>query len=682
MGEMDPHRQFRFALMLTALVVLPGCGGGGGGGDGDGSDGGGGMPSAGPPTVILSSLSACGGEAVDRWTFETLRGRDITFQVDTLDSANTGDMCMRGRCGAVDIGGDDEVPCTAVGAGFACPLTRINTRRAGACTVDVTTCSSSCVNPTEVGYELTVDSSDGGPELTQVNDDVEAGVLSKICFDGASDSALCTSDAQCDPGTCMAVPLGPRPGTGDPLEGVDVPSGATGSCSVSVTMTSEITYASLKYKIDYGETDGGFPGVGSQVSCERNAGGSAVFNDFDASKVLLFRQLSGNGVTGPQRLSSCTFMHSLDVLTPAAFSIAVTDALDPDGNAITPELEVGVNCSATSSTTMLSPTSTTMPLAATTTTTTPEPTVSTTMGSGGTIPTSTTTSTTLIDVACGDFVTEWGSLGNTDGRFNHPVALAVNEGADRVYVVDRNNSRIQQFNGSGDFVSTWGSAGSTNGRFSGPSDIAIDGAGNVYVADTKNHRVQKFDASGDFLLAWGSSGDGNGEFNLPVGVAVSDGEVYVVDGGNDRVQVFDTTGNYLRQFGEPGTSAGRFNEPRGIDAIGGGNVFVADAGRDRVLVFSPIGSLVMELGASGKGPGQFSAPHDVATRGDGDIFVVDTGGSRIQQFRSDGLFVAEWNGTSSGQTSLNMPQGADVRGNADIFVADTRNHRIRVFRCH
>ena len=89
------------------------------------------------------------------------------------------------------------------------------------------------------------------------------------------------------------------------------------------------------------------------------------------------------------------------------------------------------------------------------------------------------------------------------------------------------------------FLVKWGSRGDGDGHFERPSGIAVDGAGNVYVADRDNHRVQVFDGESRFLAKWGTEGSGDSQFIDPLGIAVDGaGNIYVADTDNNRVQVF------------------------------------------------------------------------------------------------------------------------------------------------
>jgi len=109
-----------------------------------------------------------------------------------------------------------------------------------------------------------------------------------------------------------------------------------------------------------------------------------------------------------------------------------------------------------------------------------------------------------------------------------------------------------------------------DGQFDSPIDVAVDDGASidqastiVYVADRDNHRVQVFDGTGAFLAKWGSPGSGKGQFNgapsgamaiatLPTNLSgvchllvalptVNDApchEVFVADAGNFRIQAF------------------------------------------------------------------------------------------------------------------------------------------------
>jgi tripartite motif-containing protein 71 len=83
---------------------------------------------------------------------------------------------------------------------------------------------------------------------------------------------------------------------------------------------------------------------------------------------------------------------------------------------------------------------------------------------------------------------------------------------DKLYIVDRDNNRIQVFDKNGTFLFKWGEEGEGDGQFTLPYGLDVDKEGNVWVADRGNNRIQKFDAEGNFLLAFGSEGSEEGQF--------------------------------------------------------------------------------------------------------------------------------------------------------------------------
>src|SRR6201995_999074 len=175
-----------------------------------------------------------------------------------------------------------------------------------------------------------------------------------------------------------------------------------------------------------------------------------------------------------------------------------------------------------------------------------------------------------------------GLSGNGPGQFDNPDGIAVNEATGNVYVVDKNNNRVEifnasgtklegEFNGSGLLPNEGKAAGSggqpeevETGQFDEPEGIAVDNScalrhlsepkckeedpsnGDVYVVDTNGHTatkaapavIDKFDPSGKYIGQITRNFDGKEEigknefgeegFRQLYGVAVDrSGEVWV-----------------------------------------------------------------------------------------------------------------------------------------------------------
>jgi len=124
--------------------------------------------------------------------------------------------------------------------------------------------------------------------------------------------------------------------------------------------------------------------------------------------------------------------------------------------------------------------------------------------------------------ADGTLVASWGEPGYAPGQFRVPHAVWVDK-RDHVWIVDRENCRIQIFNNHGELLNQWTG-------LHRPNDIYIDGEGVVYVAES-GQRVSIFNFDGGLLARWGCEGQGvdkDSLFLVPHAIAVdSHGDVYV-----------------------------------------------------------------------------------------------------------------------------------------------------------
>ena len=141
----------------------------------------------------------------------------------------------------------------------------------------------------------------------------------------------------------------------------------------------------------------------------------------------------------------------------------------------------------------------------------------------------------------GTLLFSWGEPGNALGQFRLPHSIWVDK-QERVWVVDRENNRIQIFNAQGEFLSQWTD-------LSRPTDIFIDDEGTVYVSELCL-RMSIFTNDGRLLARWGGGGKNKETalFIAPHTIAVdSRGDLYVgevsmgefgIDRGSRTVQKF------------------------------------------------------------------------------------------------------------------------------------------------
>ncbi len=268
----------------------------------------------------------------------------------------------------------------------------------------------------------------------------------------------------------------------------------------------------------------------------------------------------------------------------------------------------------------------------------------------------------------------FGALGAGDGQFNRPADVAVGPNGE-VWVVDKNNNRVEKFGADGKFQLKFGTGGSGNGQLSAPTALAVDTQANLWVADSGNRRVQKFSASGEYLAKFGSQGTGNGQFSSygPRGIALdAQGNIWVSD-YSTRIQKFAPSGEFLKAVG-----AGQLGESAALD-VGGGKVWVGDWANNRISVFSEAGEFLFKVGSAGSGNGQFTHPDAVEVDAKGNVWVGDEGNSRVQQFSQAGEYVAQFGsaGSGKGQFKFAWPFGITSDDKGSLWIADANNHRVQ-----
>ena len=97
---------------------------------------------------------------------------------------------------------------------------------------------------------------------------------------------------------------------------------------------------------------------------------------------------------------------------------------------------------------------------------------------------------------------DYRTIAQAAGPFNLPTNL-VAAGDGCLYVTDGyGNARVHAFSSAGDHLFSWGAPGSGPGQFNLPHGIDVDSRGRVFVADRENSRIQLFDAEGRFLEEW------------------------------------------------------------------------------------------------------------------------------------------------------------------------------------
>jgi len=169
-------------------------------------------------------------------------------------------------------------------------------------------------------------------------------------------------------------------------------------------------------------------------------------------------------------------------------------------------------------------------------------------------------------------------------KLNQPNDIAIAANGD-VFVVQghtpgltRGDARVLKFDKTGRFLKTWGGKGKGPGQFDVAHAIAIDAKGLLWVVDRENQRIQVFDAEGTFVREMKYAG-------LPCSVDIGREYVYMVNGFAGQLLRMDLNGKVLAATGKPGTALGEFGEAHFLAVSPKGELYVADSVNGSLVKF-------------------------------------------------------------------------------------------------
>jgi NHL repeat-containing protein len=156
-----------------------------------------------------------------------------------------------------------------------------------------------------------------------------------------------------------------------------------------------------------------------------------------------------------------------------------------------------------------------------------------------------------------------------------------------IYVSDGyGNARVHKYSPDGKLLMSWGGPGTNPGEFNIVHNICTDADGWVYVADRENHRIQVFDGNGKYETQWNNLHRPCGLYmdytRHPVCYIGELGPVQPVNRNSPnlgpRVSIVDNQGKLLSRFGDlhAGTAPTAFLGPHGLTADSRGDLYVGE----------------------------------------------------------------------------------------------------------
>jgi DNA-binding beta-propeller fold protein YncE len=170
--------------------------------------------------------------------------------------------------------------------------------------------------------------------------------------------------------------------------------------------------------------------------------------------------------------------------------------------------------------------------------------------------------------------------------FNRCTHTALSPRGD-IYVTDGyGNARVHKYAPDGKLLLTWGAPGTDRGQFNLPHNVTCDADGWVYVADRENHRVQVFDGNGKYETQWNNLHRPSALYmppgRCPICYIGECGPVLPVNRKapnlGPRISIVDHKGNLLARMGDQhgGNELGQFISPHGIAVDSTGSIYVGE----------------------------------------------------------------------------------------------------------
>lgn len=159
-----------------------------------------------------------------------------------------------------------------------------------------------------------------------------------------------------------------------------------------------------------------------------------------------------------------------------------------------------------------------------------------------------------------------------------------------IYVSDGyNNACVHKYSPDGRLILSWGRSGVGEGEFNLPHNICCDADGWVYVADRENHRVQVFDGNGRYETQWNN-------LHRPSAIAMPCGRCpycFIGECGpvlpinrmapnlGPRICITGKDGKVLARLGDRDEKnwPGQFISPHGIAVDSRGDIYVGEVSR-------------------------------------------------------------------------------------------------------
>jgi hypothetical protein len=183
---------------------------------------------------------------------------------------------------------------------------------------------------------------------------------------------------------------------------------------------------------------------------------------------------------------------------------------------------------------------------------------------------------------------ERGVPGRGPNNFNRPTDICwLPDGT--FFVADGYaGTRVAKFDANFNFIRDWGQppvdpANPGPYEFWSVHSIGVSQDRRIFVADREHSRMQVFDENGNFLDMWPTGHNSQ----VLAHIVTENDFVWVADWTTDRLVKYDLNGRYILDIGEHGALPGQFDGVHQIEVDEEGNLYVGEIRNDRSQMFRP-----------------------------------------------------------------------------------------------
>ncbi|MEE2635972.1 MAG: 6-bladed beta-propeller [Acidobacteriota bacterium] len=186
-----------------------------------------------------------------------------------------------------------------------------------------------------------------------------------------------------------------------------------------------------------------------------------------------------------------------------------------------------------------------------------------------------------------------GEPGNDETHLNSPSGILFTREGNIVVTDGYGNNRVVLYSADGTFIKQVARAtggpddkGTGPGEWDLPHQGAVDAEDQVYLVDRENRRIQVFDNQLNYVREFAN--EGWNPWDLAISRRGDDGFGYIADHAGERVHKIRLSDGYiLETWGEPGRGPGQFDWVHGMAVDTEGAVYAADTYGQRVQKFRP-----------------------------------------------------------------------------------------------